>query len=114
MLDVEEQGKRNIVSFAAGGLAFIVHNPKVFVNEIVPNYFQQKKYSSFKRQLRTYGFELISGGPFRGCYFHELFRRDSPELSARIRVASKIPQAQKPKGKKPSFDELLEREWQEI
>ena len=81
--------------------------------EIVPLYFRQSRLSSFKRQLNLvsgslclckffrscanacillqYGFELISNGPSRGAYFHELFQRDKPNLSRRMRrVAVKV------------------------
>ena len=54
-------------------------------------YFRQSRLSSFKRQLNLYGFELISNGPSRGAYFHELFQRDKPALCRRMRrVAVKV------------------------
>jgi hypothetical protein len=41
--------------------------------------------------LSLYGFELVSTGANRGCYFHPLFVRDQPELCRRMRrVAVKV------------------------
>ena len=59
--------------------------------EVVPLYFRQSRLSSFKRQLNLYGFELISNGPSRGAYFHELFQKDKPSLCRRMRrIAVKV------------------------
>lgn len=61
------------------------------LQEVVPLYFRQSRLSSFKRQLNLYGFELISNGPSRGAYFHELFQKDQPNLCRRMRrVAVKV------------------------
>ena len=73
------------------GRAFGIHKPNQFFKEIVPLYFRQSRLSSFKRQLNLYGFELISNGPFRGAYFHDLFQRDRPAMCRRMRrVAVKV------------------------
>ena len=37
-----------------------------------------------RQQLNLYGFTRITRGPQKGCYFHELFQKDRPELAARI------------------------------
>jgi len=56
----------------------------------MPRYFRQTKLTSFKRQLKLYGFELITFGPLRGGYRHKLFSRKNPELCQQMkRVAIK-------------------------
>lgn len=91
LLEVEAAGMSDIISFIADGRAFAIHKPDTFFNEVVNVYFRQKRLSSFKRQLNLYGFELINAGPARGGYYHELFKKDSPELCRRMRrVAVKV------------------------
>lgn len=91
LTEVEISGKAHIISFVDEGRAFAIHKPNQFFKEIVPLYFRQSRLSSFKRQLNLYGFELISNGPSRGAYFHELFQRDKPTLCRRMRrVAVKV------------------------
>lgn len=96
LLEVEAAGRSDVISFIAGGRAFAIHKPDKFFKEIVPLYFRQSRLSSFKRQLNLYGFELINTGPARGGYYHELFRKDAPEMCRRMRrVAIKSPNAAK-------------------
>jgi hypothetical protein len=72
---VEEEGLEHIVSWLPHGRSFMVHKPKEFVAEIMPNYFKQTKLTSFQRQLNLYGFQRITTGSERGSYFHPLFLR---------------------------------------
>lgn len=83
--ETEAAGKSNIISFVANGHAFLIHKPERFFKEIVPQYFNHKRLSSFKRQLNLYGFELISSGPARGAYYHKLFDKSRPELCLKMR-----------------------------
>lgn len=83
--EVEAAGRSDVISFVATGNAFAIHNPEKFFKDIVPLYFRQTRLSSFKRQLNLYGFELISTGPARGGYYHQLFVKDRPELCRRMR-----------------------------
>ena len=70
----EEKGFANIVSWQTHGRAFLIHEPKVFVKDVLPKYFKHSKISSFQRQLSLYGFmRLTSDGPDRGAYYHPLF-----------------------------------------
>lgn len=43
------------------------------------------KLTSFQRQLNLYGFRRITKGTDMGAYFHPQFRKDRPDLVARIR-----------------------------
>jgi hypothetical protein len=47
-----EQGFSHIISWQAGGKSFRVHQPKVFVKSILPQYFKQTKFKSFLRQRK--------------------------------------------------------------
>lgn len=65
----------HIVSWQPHGRCFLVKDIKSFSSEVLPRFFQQKKYASFQRQLNLYGFSRITKGPDRGAYYHELFLR---------------------------------------
>lgn len=82
--DVEEQGQSHVVSWVDGGRAFMVHDLKAFVDEIVPIYFKQSKYKSFQRQLYFYGFTRITSGPDAGAYYHPKFVRGRKTLCLRM------------------------------
>lgn len=46
--------------------SFVVHDRKLFVEEIMPTFFRMTKYESFQRQLNIYGFNRITAGRDRG------------------------------------------------
>ena len=81
---IEEDNMSHIVSWQPHGRCFAVHIPKLFVEEVMPKYFQQKKYASFQRQLNLYGFSRITKGCDKGGYYHELFLRGKRFLVTRI------------------------------
>jgi hypothetical protein len=98
LMDMEKQGKTDIISFKDTGTAFCIHKPKEFQNHISPYYFSHGKLASFKRQLQIYNFERVDpsgsetagdtaaatavrGGP---TYAHPLFVRGKPELLDQI------------------------------
>lgn len=69
----------HIVSWVNEGTGFKVHDSKLFTEKVMPMYFDQTKYESFRRQLNLYNFARISRGPQRGVYSHPSFvskRRD--------------------------------------
>lgn len=85
LTEVEAAGQSDIISFSEDGLAFFIHKPREFFQNICKVYFRQRRLSSFKRQLNLYGFELIARGPNKGGYYHEYFQRDHPELVQQVR-----------------------------
>jgi len=93
LVEVEETGKSDIISFFSHGRAFGVHDPERFVKEIMPTYFKQSRLSSFQRQLNLYGFTRISSGPDVGGYYHELFLRGRPALCIHMRRVG-VPQGE--------------------
>jgi len=81
---VEDEGYESIVSWQPHGRCFIVHQPKRFVEEVMPKYFRQSKLTSFQRQVNLYGFRRLTAGQDRGAYYHELFLRGRPDLHKRL------------------------------
>ena len=88
--EVKEEGKADIVGFFAHGRALCVFKPDIFVSRIMPRYFKQRKLSSFQRQLNLYGFTRINGGPDVRGYYHELFLRERPALSRKMRRSQHV------------------------
>jgi hypothetical protein len=80
----ESEMFENIVSWHPHGRSFAVHEPKRFVNEVMPRFFKQSKLTSFQRQLNLYGFSRLTAGPDRGGYYHELFLRGRLHLCKRM------------------------------
>lgn len=83
MLDrIETDGLTNVISWQPHGRCFVVHDPKEFVNHVMPHYFKQTKMASFHRQLNLYGFNRLTGGGLdRGGYYHEMFLRGKVSLA---------------------------------
>jgi len=75
LLQVEEDGLSDVVSFAPSGTAFDVIDVNRFVEEVLPQYFKHKKITSFRRQLSMYGFRRLRDGPEKGAYAHQQFTR---------------------------------------
>jgi hypothetical protein len=80
----EVNGYTDIVSWQIHGRAFKIHKAKDFVEKIMPNYFQQTKMASFRRQLSLYGFLRITQGYDKGAYYHELFLHGMDFLARKI------------------------------
>ena len=77
--DAEQSGHSSIVSWSADGLSFRVHDSRLFVSHVMPQYFRQSRYKSFQRQLHLYGFTRISQGNEKGSCFHHSFVRSDRE-----------------------------------
>ena len=75
-------GGKNIASFLPDGRSFYIKNQDLFAQEVLPVFFpKMKSFSSFQRQLNLYDFRRVMGGAYR----HELFVRDNPAKSSRMR-----------------------------
>jgi hypothetical protein len=77
----EDKGLDGIVSWLPSGDAFKVHNPNMFVTDIMPRYFtKQTKYKSFQTLLGHWGFRSVRFGTGHCGYKHACFVRDNPSL----------------------------------
>lgn len=76
----------DIITWMPHGRAWKILDRNRLVSEVLPKYYVCKKYESFGRQLNGWGFKRLhrTGTDF-GCYYHECFLKDMPELTCLIR-----------------------------
>jgi hypothetical protein len=89
---LESNDHEDIISWQANGRSFIIHNPKQFVESVMPKYFRQTQFRSFQRQLNLYDFKRVTEGPYSGGYYHTKFMRGEPglcKLMTRVTVKCK-------------------------
>lgn len=102
----EKDGLSQVVRWAPHGRAFVVHQREQFVEQVLPVYFNQTKFTSFQRQLSLYGFRRVSKGPDRGGYYHPKFLRISRTFTrniTRTKVKNEGPRKAATPGAEPDF-----------
>jgi hypothetical protein len=81
----EKENYQHIVSWVKDGSAFKVHNSREFVEKVMPEYFDQTKYDSFRRQVNMYGFTRLTQLEDRGAICHPSFVKGARYLCGNIR-----------------------------
>ncbi|XP_047084440.1 heat stress transcription factor B-4d-like [Lolium rigidum] len=79
---VDDPCTDQVVSWGEDETTFVVWRPPEFARDLLPNYFKHNNFSSFVRQLNTYGFRKIVAD--RWEFANELFRKGAKHLLSEI------------------------------
>lgn len=86
---IEKHSLECIISWNRDGKSFEIHDADNLV-KVLPIFFEQTKYRSFRRQLNMWHFERILDGPNKGGFHHPFFVKGNKELCSYMSRDAKV------------------------
>ncbi|CAA3019558.1 heat stress transcription factor B-3-like [Olea europaea subsp. europaea] len=80
---VEDPTTDEVISWNENGTGFIVRQPAEFARDLLPTLFKHSNFSSFVRQLNTYGFRKVATS--RWEFSNDMFRKGEKDQLCEIR-----------------------------
>ncbi|KAI7758295.1 hypothetical protein M8C21_014657 [Ambrosia artemisiifolia] len=80
---VDDPSTDHVVSWNSFGTGFVVWQPAEFARDLLPTLFKHSNFSSFVRQLNTYGFRKVATSRWEFC--NERFHKGRKEVLCQIR-----------------------------
>lgn len=77
---LSDDSLHDIISWTEDGSAFIIKNPTVFSEKILPKYFKHSNLASFIRQLNMYDFHKKRSTGKEQSFKHPLFLKGQPDF----------------------------------
>ncbi|XP_008460754.3 heat stress transcription factor B-3 [Cucumis melo] len=84
---VEDPGTDDVISWNSDGTAFVVWQTAEFAKDILPKLFKHSNFSSFVRQLNTYGFRKVTTKRWEFC--NEKFQKGEKKKLCEIQRRKK-------------------------